>query len=108
MPMDLVSGQRDVMGDGRIVLVELPGHTPGTMGALVGLDNSGTFLLASDTITLRECLDREFLPKNTWNKDVLSNSYQEVRRIEAGGATVICGHDAFQWDILSKGADGYD
>ena len=29
------SGQRDVFGDGRIVLIPLPGHTPGSIGALV-------------------------------------------------------------------------
>jgi N-acyl homoserine lactone hydrolase len=31
-----------------------------------------------------------------------------VRRIEASGATVICGHDAAQWSALRKGADAYD
>ncbi len=93
MPFDPIAAERDLMGDGRIVLLELPGHTPGTIGALVGLDESGQFLLASDTITLKECLDRDIIPRNTWNGEVLSKTYAEVRRIEAGGATVICGHD---------------
>src|ERR1700744_4867550 len=35
--LDMIEGQRDVFGDGRIVLVPLPGHTPGTIGALVTL-----------------------------------------------------------------------
>ena len=40
--------------------------------------------------------------------DALSKSLDEVRRIEASGATVICGHDAAQWASLRKGADAYD
>ena len=32
----------------------------------------------------------------------------EVRRIEASGATVLCSHDAKQWDSLRKGLDAYD
>ena len=49
--MTPVEGETDVMGDGRIVLLPLPGHTPGMMGALVRLENSGAFLLASDALT---------------------------------------------------------
>jgi glyoxylase-like metal-dependent hydrolase (beta-lactamase superfamily II) len=108
MGFEPIAGERDLMGDGRIVLLPLPGHTPGTIGALVGLDRSGTFLLASDTVTLRECLDRDILPRNTWNKDSLSNAYAEIRRIEADGATIVCGHDARQWATLRTGAEVYD
>jgi len=35
-------------------------------------------------------------------------SLAEIRAIEARGATVLCGHDAAQWDTLRKGADFYD
>ena len=30
------------------------------------------------------------------------------RRIEARGATVLCGHDNAQWATLRKGADAYE
>ena len=56
-PIDTFNGERDLFGDGRIVLIPLPGHTPGTTGALVTLDKSGTFFLASDTVSLRSTLD---------------------------------------------------
>ena len=97
-----------MFGDGRIVLIPLPGHTPGTTGALVALDRCGTFLLASDTVSLRATLDTGIIPKNTWNADALAKSLAEVRRIEARGATVLCGHDAAQWASLRKGADAYE
>jgi N-acyl homoserine lactone hydrolase len=39
---------------------------------------------------------------------LLAKSFAEVKHIEAGGATVICGHDAAQWAQLKHGADAYD
>jgi glyoxylase-like metal-dependent hydrolase (beta-lactamase superfamily II) len=106
--IETIAGQRDLFGDNRIVLVPLPGHTPGTTGALVALDNSGPFLLASDTVSLRVTLDTGIIPRNTWNGEALAKSLAEVARIKKSGATIICGHDAEQWDTLRKGADGYD
>ena len=107
-PVDVIAGERDLFGDSRIVLMPLPGHTPGMTGALVALDRSGAFLLASDTVSLRGTLDTGIVPRNTWNGEALLKSLAEVKRIEAGGATILCGHDAVQWDRLKKGAAFYD
>jgi glyoxylase-like metal-dependent hydrolase (beta-lactamase superfamily II) len=106
--MQIVDGATDVMGDGRIVLLPLPGHTPGMMGALVRLHNGGDYLLASDALNIRENLDRDIIPRNTWNIERCAESFAEIRRIEASGAKIICGHDAAQWDGLRKGLDAYD
>ncbi len=105
---DEISGQRDVFGDRKIVLIPLPGHTPGSIGALVQLEKSGRFLLAADTVSLRMTLDTGIIPRNTQLPDALEKSLAEVRRIEAGGATIICGHDDAQWQTLRKGADAYE
>ncbi len=107
-PLEALAGERDLFGDGRIVLIPLPGHTPGTTGALVALEKSGTFLLASDTVSLRSTLDTGVIPRNTVDPEALTKSLAEVRRIEAQGATVLCGHDAAQWATLRNGADAYD
>ena len=108
MPLEAVRGDRDVFGDGRIVLLHLPGHTPGTMSALIRLDRTGTILLASDTVSVRETLDDGIVPRNTWNTDALLKSLAEIKRIVAGGATVFYGHDDRQWQTLRKGANAYD
>jgi N-acyl homoserine lactone hydrolase len=107
-PIETVTGERDLFGDSRVVLVPLPGHTPGTIGARVTLDRDGEFLLASDTISLRQSLDTDVAPRNTWNAEVLLKSFEEVRRIEKSGAKVICGHDDQQWQALRKGNEGYE
>lgn len=108
MPMETLEAERDLLGDGRVIVIPLPGHTPGTVGALVALDRSGSFLLASDAVSLRPSLDRDIAPRNTWNKDLLLASFAEIRRIEKAGSTVICGHDAEQWSSLRRGLDCYD
>ena len=108
MPMRAISAEHDLFGDGRIMLLPLPGHTPGTIGALATLDRSGAFLLASDAVSLRTCLDRDIVPRNTWNADAFITSLREIRRIEKAGANVVCGHDARQWQQLRTGVDAYD
>ncbi len=107
-PIEMVDGERDLFGDSAAVLVPLPGHTPGTLGALVSLDRDGQFLLTSDAVSLRQHLDTGIAPRNTWNVEAQLRSYEEARRIERSGATVICGHDDQQWQGLRKGADGYE
>jgi N-acyl homoserine lactone hydrolase len=48
------------------------------------------------------------VPKNTWNADALLKSLAEIRRIEARGAQVLCGHDARQWASLRQGVEAYE
>lgn len=105
---DTIDAERDLFGDGRVVILPLPGHTPGMMGALAALDRTGAVLLASDAVSLRVHLDRDAVPKNTWNAELFLRSLAEIRRIEQGGATVICGHDLAQWQMFKKGEEAYD
>lgn len=105
---DTLDAQRDLFGDGRIVLLPLPGHTPGTTAALVSLARAGRHLLASDTVALRVVLERDYNPRNNWNGEMALQSLAEIRRIEAGGATVVFGHDEAQWNTLQKGVAFYD
>jgi glyoxylase-like metal-dependent hydrolase (beta-lactamase superfamily II) len=107
-PVEAVTGEKDLFGDASVVLVPLPGHTPGSLGALVSLERDGQFLLASDAVSLRQSLDTDTAPRNTWNAEALLKSFEEVRWIEKSGAAVICGHDDGQWQCLRKGNRGYE
>lgn len=108
MPVDAIDGERDLFGDNRIVLTPLPGHTPGSLGARLELERTGAVLLAADALSVRATLDSDYLPRNNWNNDLFQNSLDTIRKIEASGATVLCGHDRAQWDTLKKGAEHYD
>jgi len=107
-PFMTIADQHDVFGDGRIVLIPVPGHTTGSIAALVGLDRAGTFLLAGDAVPMRKNYEREIVPRNTVDPDAALASWNEIRRIEAAGATIICGHDDTQWRFLKNGADAYE
>lgn len=106
-PFDVLDGERDLFGDERLVLLPLPGHTPGSLGALANLDRDGQFLAASDAVPVRSCLEHDVIPRNTWNIDDNLKSNAEVRRLQAQGATILFGHDDRQWRSLRKGVDGY-
>lgn len=106
--METFEGQKDIFGDGRIVLVPVPGHTPGMTAGMVALDRDGKFLLASDAVALEFNLTSDSLPKTTWNLDQAANSLAEIRRIQGSGYQVIFGHDDAQWNSLRRGVETYE
>lgn len=108
MPIETVGGERDIFGDDRLVTIPLPGHTPGMMGLRAVLEKEGAFLLASDAVSLKRNIERDEVPRNAWDGELLLRSYAEIRAIENAGATVLCGHDDRQWQGLRKGADAYE
>ncbi|UXX84141.1 N-acyl homoserine lactonase family protein [Roseovarius pelagicus] len=108
MPMDTVAEGHDVMGDGRLICIHLPGHTPGLMGLMAVLEQTGRVLCVSDAVSLRRNLDHDEVPKNAGDPAALLASYARIRAFEAEGAMVICGHDDAQWQSLRKGSDGYE
>lgn len=52
--MEEVSGDKDVFADQTVVLLDLPGHTPGHHGLLVKLPKAGYVLLSGDVAHFRE------------------------------------------------------
>lgn len=108
MPIEAIEAEHDLYGDGRIVLLPLPGHTAGTLAALIATDRNGEFLLAADAVPLRANLDQEIMPRNTADVEAAAKSMDEVRRLQSAGATVVFGHDDQQWSQMRKGADCYE
>lgn len=108
MPIVEIEGEEDIFGDGRIVLLPLPGHTPGLTGLLASLPNSGAYLLASDAVAIRENLATETIPKNTWNPNLHTESIAKIKEIENSGTTIICGHDLAQWSAFKRAEESYD
>ncbi|MFB9266650.1 N-acyl homoserine lactonase family protein [Bradyrhizobium erythrophlei] len=107
LEMKIFDQQMDVFGDGKLTLIPLPGHSKGTTGALVKLDRSGEFLLASDALSVRANLDQRTSPRNSLDVDQFLKSLDEIAKLEAAGVKIICGHDDAQWAGLQKGAHAY-
>lgn len=108
MSIEGIAGHHDILDDGRLVTIPLPGHTPGMMGLRASLDRSGDVLLVSDAVTLQRNLPNDEVPRNAWNADALLESYDTVRGFENNGALVICGHDEAQWQTLKRGGEPYE
>ncbi len=51
-------GAHDLFGDGTVLLLPLPGHAPGQLGALIARPGGGAWLLAADAVWTRATLDR--------------------------------------------------
>jgi len=80
--LDEVIGDRDVFGDGSVVMLDLPGHTPGHHGLLVRLSQSGYVLLSGDVAHFRENYESDEVP--SWNTDPAQSlaSLQRVKQID--------------------------
>jgi glyoxylase-like metal-dependent hydrolase (beta-lactamase superfamily II) len=89
-----VPGDKDVFGDGTVVMLNTPGHTPGHHSLLVRLKEMGPVLLTGDLAHFRENYSSDGVPNfNTHRGDTLA-SLDRFKKIAANlKATVIIQHD---------------
>lgn len=93
--VEKVSGDHDVFGDASVVMLDLPGHTPGHHGLLVRLPKRGPVLLSGDVAHFRENLDTSGVP--TFNTDRAQSLASLDRFVKLGrnlGAAVIIQHES--------------
>jgi glyoxylase-like metal-dependent hydrolase (beta-lactamase superfamily II) len=88
------AGDHDVFGDGSVVMLNLPGHTPGHHALLVRLPQTGAVLLSGDLYHLTEAVANRSVPRfNTNRADTLAaiDRFEAIRR--ALNATVVIQHE---------------
>ncbi|MFE9789097.1 MBL fold metallo-hydrolase [Nocardia salmonicida] len=88
----------DLFGDGAVVIVDLAGHTPGSVGILLAVDDGSRVLLAGDAVwsTLQIDLIREKAPLLGELLDAnRDRAFETIHRLHALPADieVIPGHD---------------
>ncbi len=87
----------DLFGDGSLVLMHMPGHTPGELSLKVRLA-SRSFLLTGDAVHLRAALDQDFHFPIDWDTRQSLISLQRIKRLrESEGLTVWISHDPDDW-----------
>ena len=104
-PLDyqLVDGERDVFGDGQVVLMPTYGHTPGHQSVRVRAGKGSELVLSADACYTRENMDRDVLPNVLWDPAEMSRSLGRLRELrDRKGAMVIYGHDVAQWQDLRR------
>lgn len=92
--VESVTGDRDVFGDGTVVMLDTPGHTPGHHSLLVRLKDMGPVLITGDVSHFHENYDGDGVP--TFNTDRAASlaSLDRFKKIAANlKATVIIQHD---------------
>jgi len=95
------SGDKDVFGDGSVIMLNTPGHTPGHHSLLVKLKETGNMLISGDLAHFRENYDGNGVPTfNTSRAETLA-SLDRFKKLAANlKATVIIQHDARDIDKL--------
>ena len=92
---------KDVFGDGSVIMLYTPGHTPGHHSLLVKLPTMGAVFITGDLAHFRENYDTNGVPTfNTDRAQTLASLDRAKKIVAATKATVIIQHDARDVDKL--------
>jgi N-acyl homoserine lactone hydrolase len=88
-------GDKDVFGDGSVIMLNTPGHTPGHHSLLVKLKDKGNVLITGDLAHFRENYDSNGVPTfNTSRAETLASLDRFKQLATNLNAMVIIQHDA--------------
>jgi N-acyl homoserine lactone hydrolase len=108
-PVTKLEGDRDVFGDGSVVILSTPGHTPGHQSLLVKLPKTGAILLSGDAVHFKENWDNRRVPSMNFNKDETVASMQKISdTLAREKAQLWINHDKAQRDTLKMSPQFYD
>jgi len=98
--VEMLSGDRDVFGDGSLTILSTPGHTPGHQSLLVKMPKTGALLLTGDLVHFQYMWDHKVVPPFNFNKEQSLASIERVVQLLAEHkAQLWIGHDK---DITAK------
>jgi glyoxylase-like metal-dependent hydrolase (beta-lactamase superfamily II) len=85
---------KDVWGDGKVVVMRTPGHTPGHSSLLVRLSSGKNFILTGDAAHFHENYESNGVPAFNYDRAQTVASMERIKKIAANlDATVIIQHD---------------
>lgn len=91
---ETIGDNHDVFGDGSVIIIETPGHTPGHSSLLVNLPETGPVLLTGDLYHREESREGERVPAFNFDVEQTRASIAEFEaRAEELGARVIIQHE---------------
>jgi N-acyl homoserine lactone hydrolase len=93
--IEMLSGDRDVFGDGSLTIISTPGHTPGRQSLLVKLSKTGALILTSDLVRFRHMWDNKVVPPFNFNKE---QSLASIERI----IKLVAQHKAQLWTATTR------
>ena len=108
-PVTELEGDRDVFGDGSVVILATPGHTPGHQSLLVRLPQTGAVVLSGDAAHFRDNWDNRRVPALNFDKQQTVASMQRLADVMAKEhAQLWINHDKAQRDGQKISPDFYE
>jgi N-acyl homoserine lactone hydrolase len=96
-----LANDKDVFGDGSVIVLNTPGHTPGHHSVLVKLAQMGPVLISGDAVHFHENYDTNGAPWFNFDRAQTLASIDRMKKLAANAkATVIIQHDARDIDKL--------
>jgi N-acyl homoserine lactone hydrolase len=106
-----LEGDRDLFGDGTLVVKRWVGHTPGSQMMTVRLKNTGLVILTGDNVFLRENVEKN-LPPNivlAYSPSGILSAYEWIRHTMASEkADFFTAHDPDAYKAMKKAPEFYD
>jgi N-acyl homoserine lactone hydrolase len=92
--LETLTVDKDVFGDGTVIVLRMPGHTPGHSSLLVRLKEMGPVLLTGDLVHFRENYESGGVPWFNFDRAATVASIERMKQIVANlKATVVIQHD---------------
>ena len=92
--VETLTGDKDVFGDGSVIVLRTLGHTPGHSSLLVRLKEMGPVLLTGDAVHFRENYESNGVPAFNFDRAATVASIERMKGIVGNvKATVIIQHD---------------
>ena len=108
-PVTKLEGDRDIFGDGSLVVLSTPGHTPGHQSLLVKLPKTGEVVLSGDAVHFKSNWESRGVPVNNFSKEQTLASMQKIAdTLTKDKAQLWINHDKAQRDSLKMSPEFYE
>jgi glyoxylase-like metal-dependent hydrolase (beta-lactamase superfamily II) len=108
-PMKQLEGDLDVFGDGSVVILSAPGHTPGHQVLQVKLAKTGYVVLTGDLAHFKDNWDNNRVPSMNTSPDQTRASHDKVAKVVADKkAQLWINHDLPTFNGLKHSPQYYD
>jgi N-acyl homoserine lactone hydrolase len=108
-PVTQLEGDLDVFGDGSVVILSTPGHTPGHQSLLVKLPKTGAVVLTGDAVHFKSNWENRAVPSLNFSKEQTLASMQKISdTLTKEKAQLWINHDKAQRDSLKMSPEFYD